>query len=380
METEELFLFTDAEMGIPQSLEIKVGLRGYSRAIERKKKARKKVKATKKTIKILDDETCSPSLISIETEDDKFLAEEKYGVPEEFLIEMEKGCVSELGDKLMIHDLLKKDDEKRLLNAFCETRDNPALAWLSRRIKSILICRNMRLIGNLVQKKFTNYIGQGVERDDIVQYGVEGLARAIQKFDMSKQCCLSTYATRWIVQAIQRSLDNESDIIRNPVHYHNYWGRISKAEDDYITETQSDEKPSEEYICKKARISKQMYHYVTESATCSTYLDAPVDSSDDKSTDFSSVMADERQDVEGQAEENIRKEAVLRAIRSLPKMQAAVIRIKFGFQQPDTDKDEISYTDIARKLGVRIDDVRDAEQAAMSTLRSVLFHLADDAG
>lgn len=57
-----------------------------------------------------------------------------------------------------------------------------------------------------------------VDRQDMVQDGMLGLERAIDKFDGRKGYKFSTYATWWIRQSIQRGLEHTTGSIRIPTH------------------------------------------------------------------------------------------------------------------------------------------------------------------
>ena len=53
---------------------------------------------------------------------------------------------------------------------------------------------------------------------DLVQEGSLGLIKAAEKFDYTKNCKFSTYATWWIKQSIIRAISNNARTIRIPIH------------------------------------------------------------------------------------------------------------------------------------------------------------------
>ena len=57
-----------------------------------------------------------------------------------------------------------------------------------------------------------------LDRDDIVQDGMIGLEKAVEKFDWRRGYKFSTYATWWIRQSIQRGLESSANTIRIPGH------------------------------------------------------------------------------------------------------------------------------------------------------------------
>ncbi len=88
-----------------------------------------------------------------------------------------------------------------------------------------LIQANLRLVFSIVRRYHCRHLTQ----EDLVQEGIIGLMVAIQRFDSSRNCRLSTYATHWIRQAIARSIEQHDRLIRLPVHASSELRQVQKA-------------------------------------------------------------------------------------------------------------------------------------------------------
>jgi hypothetical protein len=90
--------------------------------------------------------------------------------------------------------LLPRQDEVRLAKRI-ERNDLAA--------KNSLIEANLRLVVAIARR----YSGRGLTLLDLIQAGNLGLIRAVDKFDWRRGFKFSSYATRWIRQAIIRALE-----------------------------------------------------------------------------------------------------------------------------------------------------------------------------
>lgn len=73
-----------------------------------------------------------------------------------------------------------------------------------------LINENVGLVWSIVRR----YLGRGQEAEDLFQIGVIGLMKAVDKFDLSYEVMLSTYAVPMISGEIKRYLRDNNSLIK----------------------------------------------------------------------------------------------------------------------------------------------------------------------
>ncbi|CAK9180876.1 unnamed protein product, partial [Ilex paraguariensis] len=88
-----------------------------------------------------------------------------------------------------------------------------------------LAMSNVRLVMSIAQR----YDNMGAEMADLVQGGLIGLLRGIEKFDSSKGFKISTYVYWWIRQGVSRALVDNSRTLRLPNHLHERLSLIRNA-------------------------------------------------------------------------------------------------------------------------------------------------------
>ncbi len=123
------------------------------------------------------------------------------GLSADFVADLTQLYLNDIGQ----HALLTAEEELRLARAM---RGGDFAA------RQTLIERNLRLVVSLAR----HYVHRGLALPDLVEEGNLGLIHALEKFDPERGFRLSTYATWWIRQAIERAVMNQSRTIRLPAH------------------------------------------------------------------------------------------------------------------------------------------------------------------
>jgi RNA polymerase primary sigma factor len=246
------------------------------------------------------------------------------------------------------YELLKPEEEIELAKRI----ERGDLAAKERMINS-----NLRLVISVARK----YQGQGLPLGDLIQEGMLGLIRAVEKFDWRKGFRFSTYATLWIRQAIGRGLSNTSRTVRMPVHIGQRARKIARTERELAAKLNRD--PTIEEIAEVVELPIEEIEEIRTADLIPTSLDQPV--GEDQETPRGDLIASDAPTPEEEVGERAEEEAVVRAIDELPEDERKVVRLRFG-----VDGEEVTpLRETGRKLGFSAEHVRTLEQKALRRLR-----------
>jgi RNA polymerase primary sigma factor len=249
------------------------------------------------------------------------------------------------------HDLLTAAEEVALAKRI-ERGDAQA--------KERMINSNLRLVVSIAKR----YRGHGVSFGDLIQEGVIGLNRAVEKFDWRKGFKFSTYATWWIRQSCQRAISNQGRTIRVPAHVHERrakLGRLGRA-----FEAQHGREPTLEELAELTGYEEQHVVEALGAVEASVSLNQAV--GEDGDSELGDLFADpDARDPAEEAGEALRQQAVQTALRTLPERERRILELRFGFHGEQQSLDAI-----ARELRISRERVRHLERQALALLAGEL--------
>ena len=250
------------------------------------------------------------------------------------------------------------DDPQTLAQYIAEfyTGDGPTEAHLGavfRRYSELrgkLALANMRLVAHIA-KRFRD---RGIAYADLLQEGFCGLLEAIDRFDITRETKLATYATWWIRQAMQLAVASGAYPVRlSPRHL-----RQLAQNQDELDRTDARDRAGDGPADSTA--SPEMIHRIHTATRPTVSLDASLDAAS------SFTLLQTMCDPDGDRTEDVDlDETVTRLLQSLRPREQQVLALRFGLG----GNPRLSLSQVGKVLEVSKERVRQIQDRAMEKLR-----------
>jgi RNA polymerase primary sigma factor len=183
-----------------------------------------------------------------------------------------------------------------------------------------------------------------LDRDDVVQDGMIGLEKAVEKFDWRRGYKFSTYATWWIRQSIQRGLEASASTIRIPGH------RSRELRAAVAASTTSGSRLDDELV---------MIDMLSQLES----MDRPIGDGPDT---VGALVASDEEGPDEEAERRITRQQIDALLEHLDDISAFAVAARFGLR----GRAPATFAVIAEELGVTPQAVRRRVERAIVKLRT----------
>lgn len=226
--------------------------------------------------------------------------------------------------------------------------------------KELMIRSNLRLVVAIARR----YQGMGLPLSDLIEEGNIGLIKAVERFKHEKGFRFSTYASKWIRQAITKSLATDSRTVRLPANVIEIMRRARVTERDLIQTRRT--VPSEAEVCDRIGVSSARYAEIANAAS-TVSMDCPC--TPDGEVCVHDLLADETltppdEDALGRID-NMRLNSLM---MNLSARERAILSYRFGLE----DGNLRSLAETGKMVGITRERIRQIEKRAIQKMRTVM--------
>ena len=199
---------------------------------------------------------------------------------------------------------------------------------------------------------------------DIVQEGMVGLMRGVERFDPNRGQALSSYVTWWIRQSINRAMSDQARSMRLPGHIYAVMQKIRRVQGELSQDL--GRSPSRLEIAEAAEMPLSVVEEAMRASMQPLSLDSPV--GDDEHMELSEIVGGQSDESELRVSRGELHTELSHALETLSGLERVVICKRFGIGDYADDGAQ-TPEDVALQMKISRERVRQLEIRALRKLR-----------
>jgi RNA polymerase sigma factor (sigma-70 family) len=202
-----------------------------------------------------------------------------------------------------------------------------------------------------------------VERQELLQEGVVGLLRALERYDAERGTPFWAYASWWVRQAMQQLVSELTRPVVLSDRALRHLARIRDAHQQAVR--QVGREPGREELAERTGLTGEQVDALLAAERAPRSTDGPVQASDGVVGTFGELLVDPLADGEYESVlEALETRDLLAFLSRLSNRERAILRRRYGLETGE----EESLRTIAGELGLSAERVRQIEQRALGKL------------
>jgi RNA polymerase sigma-B factor len=219
-----------------------------------------------------------------------------------------------------------REEDRALLRRYHEDGDTTA--------REELIERHLPLVRSLARR----YAGRGEALEDIEQVGAIGLIKAIDRYELSREVALTTYATPNVVGEIKRHFRDKGSAVRIPRHLKELNAKVGGVIEQLTGEL--GRSPTIREIAKAVEGSPEQVLEALEAGSARSTVSLSASTDPDGDLDPLETIGTEDEEFE-----RVEQRASLEpALEVLPDREREILRMRF--------EEGMTQTQIAERVGI----------------------------